>query len=114
MLARTLLHIENVSAHKERQRLIDIGRNQTPKTDRQCILSLVEAAWLSLDHRTISEKGYKQTGPNMPLHGPVRPQDVYCDLLKVLEELEATPDPSLVGMLYGKSWELILLKHWTN
>ena len=50
----------------------------------------------------------------MPLHGPVRPQDVYCDLLKVLEELEATPDPSLVGMLYGKSWELILLKHWTN
>ena len=83
---------------KERQRLVDSGQNRTPKTTREDILSIVQTAWLSIDHGRVAEKGYKQTGPNMPLRGPVAPEDVYKDLLRAMDELDPSPTPLEIGM----------------
>ena len=83
---------------KERQRLIGLGLNSTPKTTREDILSTVQTAWLSIDHGKVAEKGYKQTGPNMPLRGSVAQEDVFKDLLRAMEEFDPSPTPLEVGM----------------
>ena len=93
-LARLLIQIENEWALQERQRC----KNKTPKMNREEILSIVQTAWLSIDHSRVAEKGYKQTGPTMPLRGPVAPEDVFRDLLRVLEEIEPSSTPTEVGM----------------
>ena len=57
---------------------------------REDILSIVRTAWLSIDHAKTAEKGYKQTGPTMPLRGPVDSEDVFKDLLRVMTELDSS------------------------
>ena len=71
LLARLLIQVENQWAHDERRRLISIGQNKTPRMTREEILSIVQTAWLSIDHARVAEKGYKQTGHNMQLRGSV-------------------------------------------
>ena len=83
---------------KERQRLVAMGKNRTLETTREDLMSIVQTAWLSIDHGMVAEKGYKQTGPNMPLRCPVAPEDVFKDLLRVMVELDPSPPPSEVGM----------------
>jgi hypothetical protein len=61
-------------------------------------LQIVQAAWLSINHGRVAEKGYKQTGPAMPLRGPVAHEDVYVNLLEVLEKLAPSQDPTEVNM----------------
>jgi hypothetical protein len=97
-LARSLVQIENEWALQERQRLLDLGLNKTPTMTREEILSIVATAWLSIDHERVAAKGYKQTGPTMPLRGPVAPEDVFKDLLRVMEELDPSSTPTEVGM----------------
>ena len=72
LLARLLIQVENQWAYDERRRLISIGQNKTPRMTREEILSIVQTAWLSIDHARVAEKGYKQTGHNMQLRGSVR------------------------------------------
>jgi len=98
MLARVLIEIENAWALEERQRLLDLGLNKTPTMTREEILSIVATAWLSINHERVAAKGYKQTGPTMPLRGPVAPEDVFGDLLRVMEELDPSATPTEVGM----------------
>ena len=97
-LARVLIQIENEWAQIERLRLRDIGLNKTPKMTRDAIISIVQTAWLYIDHERVTEKGYRQTGPTMPLRGIVTPEDVFGDLWQVMEELDASPDPTKVSM----------------
>jgi hypothetical protein len=98
-LASLLIQIENEWALEERRRLIGMGQNKTPKMTREQILSIVQTAWLSIDHARVAQKGYKQTGPTMPLRGPVAPEDVFHDLLRVMEELDGSqPRPTEVSM----------------
>ena len=96
-LARLLLQLENKWALEQRQAARDEGRNITPKTTRDDILRIVGGAWLSIDHAKVAEKGYKQTGPPMPLHGPVSPDDVFYDLLRVINEIDPPPTPTEIG-----------------
>ena len=96
-LARLLIQIENQWALDERTRLVNMGKNKTPKMSREEILSIVQTAWLLIDHEKVAQKGYKQTGPGMPLTGPVAPEDVFADLLKVLEQIDPSPTPLAVG-----------------
>ena len=98
MLALLLIQTENIWARDERQRLLDMGKNKTPKMTREEIISMVQTVWLSIDHAKIAEKGYEQTGPTMPLTGAVAPDDVYKDLLRVMEELDESSTPTEVGM----------------
>ena len=95
-LAAILLEIENKWALEERRRLIASGQNRTPKMNREEIMSICQTAWLSIPHEAVARKGYKQTGPTMPLRGPVRPEDVFQDMLRAMEELDPSPTPSFV------------------
>ena len=90
--------MENAWALRERQRLLDSGQNKTPKMTREEIISLVQCAWLSIDHGRLAEKAYRQTGPTMPLRGPVSPDDVFHDLCKVMIELDDSSTPDELGM----------------
>jgi len=98
LLASLLIQIENDWARKDRRRLVDVGLNKTPTLKREDIMSVVQTAWLSIDHGKIAEKGYKQTGPTMPLRGSVKPENVFKDLLRAMLELEPSSTPLEVGM----------------
>ena len=98
LVARLLIQVENDWALKERERLLDLGQNKTPELSREEILSIVQTAWLSIDHARVAEKGYKQTGPTMPLTGTVAPEDVFKDLLRAMEEMDPSSNPLEVGM----------------
>ena len=58
---------------------------------------MVTAIWEQLDHAAISKRGYEQTGPNLPLTGPIRVSDVGKDLLPVFRALCPHEDPEQVG-----------------
>ena len=98
LLARLLIQTENQWALEERKRLLAMGSNRTPKVNREDILSIVQTAWLSINHGRVAEKGYMQTGPSMPLTGSVAPSQVFGDLLRVMEELDASSIPTEVSM----------------
>jgi hypothetical protein len=72
LLARLLIELENEWALEERQRLLDLGQNKTPQLDREEIISMVQGAWLSIDHARVAEKGYVQT--NRPHYAVDRPR----------------------------------------
>jgi hypothetical protein len=97
-LAALLIKIENEWQLSERTRLLAKGQNKTPSPSREDIVQIVQAAWLSINHGRVAEKGYKQTGPTMPLRGPVAHEDVYVNLLEVLEKLAPSQDPTEVNM----------------
>ena len=97
LLARLLIQIENQWALEERTRLLKEGKNKTPKMTREEILSIVQNAWLMINHERVAQKGYKQTGPGMPMTGPIAPEDVFGDLLTVLEIIDPSPTPLAVG-----------------
>ena len=97
-LSRLLIQFENDWAHRERRQFISDGENnKVPTMTREEILSIVDAAWRSIDHPHVAQKGYKQTGPAMPLRGPVAVEDVYADLLKVMEQLDNSGTALEVG-----------------
>ena len=97
-LSRLLIQYEIDWAHKERCQFISDGEdNKVPTMTREEILSIVDAAWRSIDHPHVAQKGYKQTGPAMPLRGPVAVGDVYADLLKVMEQLDNSGTALEVG-----------------
>ena len=60
-LQQLMIQTEIDWAHKERQRLLSIGSNETPTMTRDEILSIVQEAWLSIDHERVAVKGYVQT-----------------------------------------------------
>jgi len=97
LLARLLIQLENQWAMDERTRLVNMGKNKTPKMTREEIISIVQAAWELINHKEIARKGYEQTGPSMPLRGPIAPEDVFADLLRVLEQIDPSPSPLSVG-----------------
>lgn len=90
-LQAKLIEMENVWRCGE----IHKNPHKTPKTDRETCLSIAKAAWLSIDHANVASKGYLGTGPTMPKEGPIKPEDVFPDLLQVMESL-APPEDSLV------------------
>jgi len=96
-LAALLIQLENEWSLSERERFESLGLNKTPTMTREEIVSIVQTAWVLLDHERVAEKGYKQTGPTMPLTGPISPEDVFADLLRVMETIEEST-PTEVGM----------------
>ena len=96
-LAALLIQIENQWSLNERERFQSLGQNKTPTMTRTEILSIVQAAWQCIDHARVAEKGYKQSGPTMPLTGPVAPEDVFGDLLRVMDTIDGST-ASEVGM----------------
>ena len=85
LLASALLKIENIFAKQLREDMMADGNKKTPSKKHEDIVHVVQNTWENLDHFKIQEMGYRQTGPTMSLHEPVAPEDVFKDLLKVLE-----------------------------
>ena len=71
--------------------------SRTPKPYRWDILRFVQTMWEQINHARIAERGYQQTGPTMPLEGPVSRSDVQEDLLTVFDKIEA-PAGDVVGV----------------
>ena len=95
-LARILVQMENEWALSELERFEEMGVKKVPTLTREDIISMAQMAWASLDHGQLAPKAYLQTGPNMPLEGDVRYEDVFHDLRRVLEA---------IGRDAGRTWE---------
>ena len=98
LLSRLLIQLENMIAVERRKRRLAMGIKKTPSAKREDIVELVQAAWVGIDHKGLAEKGYKQTGPTLPMTGPVKPEEVYKDLLKVIEAIDPTSTPTEVSL----------------
>ena len=87
-LAKLLLLFENTAAVNKRQELLARGIKKMPSVKHYDLVNMVQCSWMAIDHHKVAETGYKQTGPTMPMTGPVQPEDVYQDLLDVLHALD--------------------------
>ena len=94
-LARILNQLEVDWALKRRQddKLAGLPA-KTPQPDREDILALVQAAWQDINHHNVADKGYKQTGPTLPMTGPWSPEDIFKDLRHVLDQITPPTDPT--------------------
>ena len=119
---RFITQYENQLAHEERKRLLSEGSNKMPDLSREDILGLVRAVWCRLDHAEAARKGYLQTGPTLPMSGPVPHDGVFKDLRNVLEAIakdeDRAWDPLYVDMgirdeavkFVNDGW----MKHWNG
>jgi len=92
-VARLMIEIENEFALAKRRADVRAGLNKTPTLKRPDILDIVKTMWLSVDHTRVATKGYRQTGPEMPLEGPICRDDVFADLAGVLDRIAVGSDP---------------------
>ena len=91
---RLMISIENLWAHSQQKAARAAGHKITPCPKKHDTCRLVESMWLSIDHAGIAAKGYKQLGPRMAFDGPVAREDVFHDLLSVLERIDP---PDVLG-----------------
>ena len=59
--------------------------NRASEHKREDILSLVQAAWVGLPHARAAETWHNQIGPNVPLVGNVRHDEVFHDLRRAMK-----------------------------
>ena len=88
LLADALLRIENVFAVQQRKLMLAQGNKKTPSKKHEDIIEIVQATWRNINHDQVQEKGYRQTGPTMPLEEPVAPEEIFENLFKVLEAVD--------------------------
>ena len=73
------------------------GLSKACSHTRHDLCMLVKAVWENLNHEAISHKGYTQTGPLLPLTGPIHMADLCRDLRELVKEMCPHPDPEQVG-----------------
>lgn len=88
MLARVLIRLENSVMHGVRQHMWMNNQAGVPSLRREDIVDIVKTAWPMLEHGRIAQTGYRQTGPRMPLDGPINLEDVYKGLWGVWNEMD--------------------------
>ena len=121
-LAKLLIQFEIAWKHDERVHSAAAGKLATPKVTRMDLIAFVAAAWTSIDHARVADKAYTQTGPKMPLRGPVHPEDVFGDLLRAMEghagpgtgteNIMALRDDAVAFV--NAEWEAGRLKTWSD
>ena len=79
---------------------------------RRDLCMLVKEVWESLDHAAISHKGYHQTGPELPLTGPIYVKDVCHDARAVLRDLCPHDDPEQIGTQIRDEAEELVDRMW--
>ena len=107
-LQRVLEKLEVLLAHEYRK-----GSDKIPKFTKQDIVDLVRQAWLSLDHGTLSELGYRQLGPTMPLDGSGDDQ-VYHDLKPWWDRIEGCAFRDQCCKEVESMWEAGYVRSWTD
>ena len=88
ILARLLIRLENKVMHAERMDMHLNNRSGVASFRRADVVDVVMTAWKMVNHQAICEKGYEQTGPRLPLTGPIRRDQIYKDLRPVLDEID--------------------------
>ena len=83
---------------------------------------LVKHVWESLNHSDISKTGYQQTGPELPLYGPIEMSDIARDLRDLVREMCPHLDPTHVGTQIRQEaydvvetlWNAGIVTSWKN
>jgi hypothetical protein len=88
ILARLLIRLENKVMHVERMDMHLNNRSGVASFRRADVVDVVMTAWRMVNHKAISEKGYEQTGPRLPLTAPIRREQVYKDLRPILDAID--------------------------
>ena len=119
-LAQTILTFENWQAEKTRKTLLARGINKMPSVKHEDLVHLVQCSWAAIDHAKVSEKGHRQTGPTMPMTGPVKPEEVFRDLLDVLNAIDPDSTPTEVSLKTVREDAIAFVRkgqeegRWTN
>ena len=93
-----LEEIEMRYARKVREDDRAAGRiYKTPHYKREDVLSFCSTMWQMIPHKRIAESAYLQTGPGMPMTGPIERSDIAKELAKVWDELDPGELPGSMG-----------------
>ena len=76
-----MTHAKRTDMHLNHERGI-------PTLHRHEICEIAETAWRMIDHKKVAKTGYLQTGPALPLEGPIRRDAIYKDLRTVLDAID--------------------------
>jgi hypothetical protein len=95
LMQRWLVRNEVHMAHDQRKNPMAEGEYKTPRLKRWDICRLVSTVWQTINHAQVAEKGYAQTGPTMPLAGPVERDNVYNNLMGVIDKIDPPPPGGL-------------------
>ena len=88
------------------------GLTKACSHSRRDLCMLVKEIWESLDHSAISHKGYQQTGPLLPLDGPIYMRDLCRDLRDVVKDMCPHEDPEQVGTQIRKEAYDLVERMW--
>ncbi len=98
--------------------------DKIPKLSRQDVLDVVRHVWLSVDHNGIASKGYKQTGPLLPLadggvplaDGGLPPDDlgVYVDLLPFWQRIDGVAVCRDAFAQVDEMWRQGVVSSWSD
>ena len=118
---RTYVHVLSQARFKELEvpvfygELSDTPANGQAKAcsqSRHDLCLLVQAVWSGIDHAAISHKAYQQTGPLLPLRGPIYTKDVCRDLRGVWQDMCPHPDPYQIGTEIRDEAEELVTSMW--
>ena len=97
VLARVLIRLENNVMHGVREHMWMNNQAGVPSLRREDVVDIVKTAWPMLEHGRIAQTGYRQTGPRMPLDGPINLEDVYKGLRGVWNEMDPPVELQQMG-----------------
>ena len=86
-LQARILELENDIARRVRKERLERGDKRMRSVKHEDLIILTQSAWRDIDHKKLSEKGYRSTGPELPMTGPVDPSQDWKELLPVLEPI---------------------------
>ena len=98
MLARMMCALENKVMHGKRVDMHMNNQGGVPTLTREDVVDVATHAWQMQNHKHIAIKGYTQTGPRLPMTGPILYEDVYKDLRDVWHQL----DPAIGNQQMGQ------------
>ncbi|CAK0909832.1 unnamed protein product [Prorocentrum cordatum] len=108
LVQRLMEQIETRVLHKQRQE----DPSKIASLSRQDVIDAVAEMWMSLDHRGLSEKGYRQTGPL--LGGDAVPEDVFVDLRPFWEALGGPALWRHAQQTVDEMWSAGTLSSWAD
>ena len=106
--------MENKVAHGKRLDMHLNGNRGIVTLARHEICDIVKTMWEMIDHGKISQKGYEQTGPGLPLEGPIRRDQIYKDLRPVLDEIDPAIGLEEVGVQLREEAKRFVAAGWQS
>jgi len=109
-----LIKLENQVALVRRTDMHLNGRKGIPTLARHDICDIVKTMWLMIDHAKVSKKGYEQTGPELPMQGPIKREQVFKDLRLILDEVDPAQGLEEIGVRLREDAKAFVEAGWPN